>query len=191
MFAALVTQHEMRCSVFSSIACPALPYFSTLSRKMHDFRIKAIGHTVCVCVIWFCLEILSETFLILRRTEWYITTNVHRSAYNLPVIIAKFYWNLNFLYRFSRKKLLSNKFHENSSSGSRFIPRGWTDRQTDRYEEVVFRNFQTLLQSAIRFPGALFFEETPKFYNTVRTSLPLCMAWITQTFVDGIKTYKF
>ena len=32
------------------------------------------------CVFWFSLQILSETFLILRRIQWDIITNVQRSS---------------------------------------------------------------------------------------------------------------
>jgi len=52
-------------SIFSSVACPAPQYFSTLSHKRHDFRKKKSPKTKCV--FWFSLQLLSETFLILRR----------------------------------------------------------------------------------------------------------------------------
>jgi len=49
-----------------SVACPALQYFSTLSHKRHDFRRTLLKIKP---VFWFSLQVLSETFLILRRSE--------------------------------------------------------------------------------------------------------------------------
>jgi len=46
-----------------SVTCLALPYFSTLSNKWHDFRKKLLKMK---CVFWFSLQALSETFLFLR-----------------------------------------------------------------------------------------------------------------------------
>ena len=40
-------------------------------------------------VFWFSVHLLSETCLILRRTEWDMIKNVYRSACNVPVIVGR------------------------------------------------------------------------------------------------------
>jgi len=49
------------------VACLALLNFSTLSHKRHDFRKKITDHKTRV--FWFSVQISSETFLSIRRTE--------------------------------------------------------------------------------------------------------------------------
>ena len=62
----LAIQHAARMR--HTVICTTLQYFSTLSHKRHDFRKKKkLSNTKCV--FWFPLQILSETFLILRRNE--------------------------------------------------------------------------------------------------------------------------
>jgi hypothetical protein len=58
----------MQCArtILSSVACPALQYFSTLSHKLCDFLRKLLNTK---CVFWFSLPLLSVTFLIIRRNE--------------------------------------------------------------------------------------------------------------------------
>jgi hypothetical protein len=63
-------QHAMRMRHIVICGLPCSTIFSTLSHKPHDFRKKSYW-TQNVCFI-FPLQILSATFLILRRTEWYL-----------------------------------------------------------------------------------------------------------------------
>jgi hypothetical protein len=145
---ALVTRHakRMRRIILSSVACLAVPYFSTLSHKRHDFRKKIIEHKMCVSIVSTACFCNISHYKIIQRDS---VINVHRSSCKVPVILVRFLWNLNFLYRFSKKS--SNiKFHENMSSGSLVVPcgrtDGRTDRQTDRQTDmkkliVAFRNF--------------------------------------------------
>jgi len=87
MFVALGIQHAMCMRLFVICDLPALQYFSTLSRKWHDFRKKEkfIEHKF---VFRISLQILSETFLIPRRNKRDMTNNVHRSSCKVPVILV-------------------------------------------------------------------------------------------------------
>ena len=75
---ALGVQHAMLMHhiMLSSVACSALQHFSTFTHWRHDSRKK---HSWAYNMFWFSLQILSETFLILRRMERYMIRYACRS----------------------------------------------------------------------------------------------------------------
>ena len=76
---------QCMCAILSSVASPALQYFSTLSHEQRDFQ----GVWVCVIksvLIFFTTFV--ETYLILRRTEQDIK-NVYWSSYKISVILVR------------------------------------------------------------------------------------------------------
>jgi hypothetical protein len=138
---AIIIQHAMRMRriTLSSVDCLPVTYFYTYI--WHDFREMLLN---IKCVFWFSLQLLSETFLVLRTIEREMIKNVLRSSYKVPVKLVRFQWNLNFLDKFSEKSS-DFKFNENPASGSR-VPCGPADRRTANKTDitkltVVFRTF--------------------------------------------------
>ena len=53
MSVALVVLHAMRMrDIFSSVACLALPYFSMLPHKRHDFREEVTENKMCGLIFY-------------------------------------------------------------------------------------------------------------------------------------------
>ena len=73
---ALDIQHAMTMChiILSSVACPALQHFSTLSHKWNKNQKgwggRGGGPFNVKFLFWFSKQLLPEAFLILRRTEW-------------------------------------------------------------------------------------------------------------------------
>jgi len=63
VFLALGIQHamRMRCGILSSVACPALHYFSTLSHKRHDLKKNIIEHKIYVLIFPQIVWTISHT----------------------------------------------------------------------------------------------------------------------------------
>ena len=47
------------------------------------------------CVFWFCLLLLPELFLVLRREQWDVIINICRSSYKVPVTFVRFEWEFS------------------------------------------------------------------------------------------------
>ena len=75
------------CTILLHVALQALKYFSTLSHRVHDFREKKVfGHKI---VFQVSVQILSEIFFILRRTERDMIESVCRSSCKVLVILVR------------------------------------------------------------------------------------------------------
>ena len=104
-------------------------------------------------VFWFSPQLSSETFLILRGIKWDIITNLHMCSCKVPIILARFEWNLNNHYSFW--KILSYLISWKSVQWKPSCSMG-TDRQTYMTKPIIVfctfayvprKGFQYLLNS--------------------------------------------
>ena len=114
-------------------------------------------------LFWFSLQLLSETFLILRRTERDRIKNVHRSSCKVPLFLWDFNETWIFSARFSKNTL---KLIYINPLGAELLHAG---RRTDGRRglmklTVAFRNSANALRPV-----------TLIWYDTVRANLRLKM----------------
>jgi hypothetical protein len=74
---------QCACAMLSSVASPAMQYFSTSFHKQYDFRKKIVELQMCVVIF-------STNFVILRRNELDVIKNVYWCACEVPVVVVRF-----------------------------------------------------------------------------------------------------
>ena len=127
------------CAILSSVVCRLYNTFPHYLRKCTIVGKKKVLKKKCV--FWFSLQLLSETFLILRRTE----RDVYTLLCKVSAILVGFHETSIFSTDF--RKTLKCKISWNIRPvGSWVVPCG----QKDRHDEInicFFSIFWTLLKS--------------------------------------------
>jgi hypothetical protein len=82
-------------------------------------------------VLFYSLEILTETFPILRTIKHNVI-NVHRSSCKVPIILVECKLNLNFLGVFLKHCVIRNFMNTRPVGTELFYVDRQTERQTDR-----------------------------------------------------------
>jgi hypothetical protein len=78
---------QCACAILPSVACPAVQYFLHYMINGPIFEGMLLN---IKCVFCFSLQLLSETFLMLRRIQRDMIVNVYRSSCKVPVILGRF-----------------------------------------------------------------------------------------------------
>ena len=115
--------------------------FSTLSHKWHDFQCGGASIEYKI-VFWFSLQLLPETFLILRRTMRDININVQKISVKHSLLLSVF--NETFSSDFRKKNTQISNCIKSFQSELRCFMR--MDRRTEWQTHmtkliVAFRNF--------------------------------------------------
>jgi len=125
-----VSSMQCACAILSSVTCLALQNFSTLSHKRHYLEKKSYW-TQNVC--FDSLQLLSETFLILRRNKRDMIQNVYRSSCKVPLLFLSD-CNETWIFSTDFRKILKYKIFIKIRpvEAELFHADGWTDGQTWR-----------------------------------------------------------
>jgi len=94
------------------------------------------------CVFWFPLQLLSETFIILRRNEGDMIRNVYWYSYTDPLFLSDF--NETWIFSIDFRQILKYQISWKSFQWKQNFPCRPSNRRTDMTTLIVaFRNFAT------------------------------------------------
>ena len=133
------------------MACPAAQYYSMLSHKQHDFRGEQLLSTKCVFL--FSLQLLSETYIILRQTDRDMIKMYIGLHIKYPLFSTDF--NATWFFLVDGRKNPNITYHENPASGNRVVQCIWTDTNIT----FAFHNFVNVPKTItfkIKFTSAAF-----------------------------------
>jgi len=111
--------------------CPALPHFSTLSHKRHDFRKTAIEHTMFVLIS--CTTTAKYFSFEEEMSEIWSKMS---SSLHVKHPLFDSYFNETCSFSIVFDKYSNIRLHENPSIGSRDFPCGQTDGRRDRHDDA-------------------------------------------------------
>ena len=123
----------LRPIIVSSVVCLAVPHFSILSHKRHDWPDKFFEHKICFDILQICWNICYS-----KNTATY-----YHKWPQVFMLSTHYSWKMSVKLKFSRRILEKHsniKFYENQSCGSRIVSCGqrgeWTEGRTDRHDEA-------------------------------------------------------
>ena len=138
--------HAPYCIVIGGLYGCAI--FFHISHVQQDFLDRLLN---VKCLFWFCLQLLSETSVILRRTEPSVRKKMRVGLQvKCPLLLSSFNEIWNFLGRFSKNNQISD-FLDICTMGAEFFHAGertvsQMDRRTVRQADIMklvvsFRQF--------------------------------------------------
>ena len=132
VFVALGIQHVMHVShIIISTLSGSTIIFHIISQRGTIFKTTILSTK---CVFLFCLQLLSETFLILRTIKQHMIKNVYRFSCKVPLLFLSDF-NKTWIFSTNFRKILKyqiswNSFQREPNSSMR------TDIRTDRHDET-------------------------------------------------------